>query len=161
MTIPDMYRDPRTAIIFLGTMLLVFTFGVLFMIPQPIPPNPSEVSIIITPVKTVPVITTVITPINITHKNMVVDVDSEMGFYHVRGDNKLVDKLNITLSVGDTIKFVNDDSWDFPVYIQNMSGDVIRLRYNYASVSYTFNRIGEFTFHIQSRRDNLLSVKVI
>ncbi len=161
MTIPNMYRDPRTAIIFLGTMFLVFSFGVLFMIPQPVLPDSSEVSVNITPVKTVAVVTTVVTPTNITHKNMVVDVDSEMGFYHVRGDNKLVDKLNITLNVGDTIKFINDDSWDFPVYIQDMNGDVIRLRYNYASVSYIFNQSGEFTFHIQSRKDNLLSVKVI
>ncbi len=162
MTIPNRYRDPNVAIVFFLTILLLAGgYAISTSLKQDVVDKENNVTLVkndISFIVTMPQSTPI--PVNIINKNMVVDVDSEWGFYRVRGDNNLSDKLNITLNIGDTIKFVNDDSYDWPVLIYGINESPVKLRYNYASVTYTFNQSGNYIFQTQSKKDDMLKVVV-
>ncbi len=162
VTIPNRYRDPNVAIVFFLTILLLAGgYAISTSLKQDVVDKENNVTLVKNDTSfmvTMPQSTPI--PVNVINKNMVVDVDSEWGFYRVRGDNNLSDKLNMTLNIGDTIKFINDDSYDWSVLIHGINETPVKLRYNYASVTYKFNQSGSYTFQTQSKRDSVLSVIV-
>ena len=98
-------------------------------------------------------------------KEVKVYVDSDMGFYKIRGVGS-ENFPNITINVNDTVTWINDDSWDMPVYIhsQEMLWSVHeeRLLYNYRHLSYTFNTSGIYTIMVKdARRNAAMMVNVV
>lgn len=87
-------------------------------------------------------------------------IDSDRGFYLVRALNGTMyiqlpsdfSRLNFTIYVGDKVKWINDDSYDFPLtLISNeglWAGRTGLLRYNNTFFEYTFNKTGSYTFSI-------------
>jgi len=122
------------------------------VVPTPIPP-------VTTPVVATPTPTPVVQEVNTTPTLYKVWVDTDWGFYMVRGKN-VTDNLNLTINVGDTIRFINYDSYDWPVLVYGMEENPAKLRYNFESVSYTFNQSDEYAFKTESKRNRVLRVTV-
>ncbi len=88
-------------------------------------------------------------------------IDSDLGFYMVRAirGNITLDLppgfqiLNFSIKVGDKVRWINDDSYDFPLtLVSNESlwtGRAGLMRYQGERVEYTFNKTGTYTFSIQ------------
>ncbi len=88
-------------------------------------------------------------------------IDSDRGFYLVRALNGTTyivlpssfDRLNFTIYVGDKVRWINDDSYDFPLtLISNeglWTGRTGLMRYNNTFFDYTFNKTGTYTFSIK------------
>ncbi len=92
-------------------------------------------------------------------------VDSDYGFYQVRaiqGNSSYdlpagFDILNFTIHAGDSVRWINDDSYDFPLTIVSndglWSGRTGLLRYQTEEFDYTFNMTGTYTFSIGEYHD--------
>jgi hypothetical protein len=88
-------------------------------------------------------------------------IDSDYGFYRVRaimGNSTLdlpsdFDVLNFTIKVGDSVRWINDDSYDFPLTIVSneglWTGRTGLMRYQTERVEYMFNKTGTYTFSIE------------
>ncbi|MCZ7392189.1 MAG: hypothetical protein O8C56_02515 [Candidatus Methanoperedens sp.] len=88
-------------------------------------------------------------------------VDSDFGFYiarAIRGNSSYdlapsFDILNFTIRVGDSVRWINDDSYDYPLTIVSneglWSGRTGLMRYQTERFDYTFNRTGTYTFSIR------------
>lgn len=88
-------------------------------------------------------------------------IDSDFGFYRVRAiiGNSTLDLpsdfniLNITIKVGDSVRWINDDSYDFPLTIVSnqglWTGRTGLMRYQGERFDYTFNKTGAYTFSIE------------
>ncbi len=88
-------------------------------------------------------------------------IDSDLGFYMVRAirGNITLDLppgfqiLNFSIRVGDKIRWINDDSYDFPLTLVSneglWTGRTGLMRYQGERVEYTFNKTGTYTFSIQ------------
>jgi hypothetical protein len=88
-------------------------------------------------------------------------IDSDRGFYIVRAVNGTTyvalpsgfDRLNFTINSGDKVRWINDDSYDFPLtLISNeglWTGRTGLMRYNNTFFEYTFNKTGTYTFSIK------------
>jgi hypothetical protein len=92
-------------------------------------------------------------------------VDSDYGFYTVRalrGNSSYdlppgFDVLNFTIRMGDSARWINDDSYDFPLTVVSneglWSGRTGLMRYQTEVFDYTFNRTGTYTFSIREYHD--------
>ncbi len=92
-------------------------------------------------------------------------VDSDYGFYRLRAirGNSSYDLqagfniLNFTIHAGDSVRWINDDSYDFPLTVVSneglWSGSTGRMRYQTEVFDYTFNRTGTYTFSIREYQD--------
>ncbi|MCZ7399950.1 MAG: hypothetical protein O8C62_09820 [Candidatus Methanoperedens sp.] len=92
-------------------------------------------------------------------------VDSDFGFYRaraIRGNSSYdlplgFDKLNFTIHAGDSVRWINDDSYDFPLTVVSneglWSGRTGLMRYQTERFDYTFNRTGTYTFSIREFQD--------
>ncbi len=88
-------------------------------------------------------------------------VDSDYGFYRVRAirGNSSYDlpagfnTLNFTIRAGDSVRWINDDSYDFPLTVVSneglWSGRTGLMRYQTERFDYTFNKTGTYTFSIE------------
>ena len=88
-------------------------------------------------------------------------VDSDYGFFMVRAirGNSSYDlpadfnKLNFTIRVGDSVRWINDDGYDFPLTIISneglWTGRTGLMRYQTETFTYTFNKAGTYTFSIE------------
>ncbi|KCZ73566.1 hypothetical protein ANME2D_00637 [Candidatus Methanoperedens nitroreducens] len=91
----------------------------------------------------------------------IVWIDSDRGFYKARAieDTTYLELpadfniLNFTINVGDKVRWVNDDIYDFPVTVAsnedlwtNRTG---YLRWREDKFEYIFNNTGIYTFYIQ------------
>lgn len=88
-------------------------------------------------------------------------VDSDRGFYMVRAVNGTTyiqlpsdfNELNFTISFGDKVRWINDDSYDFPLTVVSNEGLWANrtglMRYNNTFFEYTFNKTGNYTFSIK------------
>lgn len=114
-------------------------------------------------VPTVPAPTPTLTPAGtpVRRTKYVVWLDSDYGFYRIRAvrDNTSLrlpsefNILNFSIYTGDRIRWINDDSYDFPLTLASSeglwSGRAGLMRYQGERVEYTFNKTGTYTFHIQ------------
>jgi len=92
-------------------------------------------------------------------------VDSDFGFYRIRAlrGNSSFDLtagfniLNFTIHTGDSVRWINDDSYDFPLTVVSneglWSGRTGLMRYQTERFDYTFNRTGMYTFYIREYQD--------
>jgi len=92
-------------------------------------------------------------------------VDSDYGFYMIRAirGNSSYDLpagfniLNFTIHAGDSVRWINDDSYDFPLTVVSneglWSGRTGLMRYQTERFDYTFNRTGTYTFSIREYQD--------
>ena len=92
-------------------------------------------------------------------------VDSDYGFYRIRAiqGNSSYDLpagfniLNFTIHAGDSVRWINDDSYDFPLTIVSneglWSGRTGLMRYQTERFDYTFNMTGTYTFSIREYQD--------
>lgn len=92
-------------------------------------------------------------------------VDSDFGFYRIRalrGNSSYdlppdFDILNFTIRVGDSVRWINDDSYDFPLTVVSneglWTGRTGLMRYQTEEFQYTFNRTGTYTFSIREYTD--------
>ncbi len=88
-------------------------------------------------------------------------IDSDFGFQRVRaikGDAyyRLPPKFNIlnfTINAGDSVRWINDDSYDFPLTVVSneglWTGRTGLTRYQTERFEYTFNTTGTYTFSIR------------
>ncbi len=88
-------------------------------------------------------------------------VDSDYGFYQVRAirGNSSYDLpagfniLNFTIRAGDSVRWINYDSYDFPLTVVSneglWSGRTGLMRYQTERFDYTFNKTGTYTFSIE------------
>lgn len=88
-------------------------------------------------------------------------IDSDYGFYRVRAtrDDSTIELspgfniLNFTINVGDSVRWINDDSYDFPVTVISNEGlwsnRTGLLRYQTDRFDYRFNERGTYTFSIR------------
>jgi len=88
-------------------------------------------------------------------------IDSDYGFYRIRAiqENHSLqlppdfDILNLTIRVGDRVRWMNDDSYDFPLTIVSneglWTGRTGLMRYQGERFEYTFNKTGIYTFSIR------------
>ena len=118
-------------------------------------PTPSPTPFQITPVPT-PEYTPPISPIY--YRSW---IDSDYGFYKVRAvkDNasyQLSPDFNIrnfTINKGDTVRWMNDDMYDYSLTLINTeglwAGQTGFLRYQGQRFEYTFNKTGVYTFSIK------------
>lgn len=92
-------------------------------------------------------------------------VDSDYGFYRaraIRGNSSYglpagFNILNFTIRAGDSVRWINDDSYDFPLTVVSnegfWSGRTGLMRYQTERFDYTFNRTGTYTFSIREYHD--------
>ncbi|MGB8217515.1 MAG: hypothetical protein WCE94_09460 [Candidatus Methanoperedens sp.] len=92
-------------------------------------------------------------------------VDSDYGFYRIRAiqGNSSYDLpagfniLNFTIRTGDSVRWINDDSYDFPLTVVSndglWSGRTGLMRYQTERFDYTFNMTGTYTFSIREYQD--------
>lgn len=88
-------------------------------------------------------------------------IDSDLGFYRLRaikGNSSFrlpsdFNILNFSIKVGDTVRWMNDDSYDFPMTITSdeglWTGRTGLMRYQGERFEYTFNRTGTYSFSIR------------
>ncbi len=88
-------------------------------------------------------------------------LDSDLGFYRVRairGNSSLnlppdFNILNFTINAGDSVRWMNDDSYDFPLTIVSneelWTGRTGLMRWQGERFEYTFNMTGTYTFSIR------------
>lgn len=88
-------------------------------------------------------------------------IDSDYGFYRIRAIQENytlqlppdLDILNITIRVGDSVRWINDDSYDFPLTVVSneglWTGRTGLMRYQGERFEYTFNKTGIYTFSIR------------
>jgi len=119
-------------------------------------PTPSP-----TPFQITPVLTPEYTPYPISPINYRSWIDSDYGFYKVRAvkDNASYqlsldfDTRNFTINKGDTVRWMNDDMYDYSLTLINneglWTGETGFLRYQGLRFEYTFNKTGIYTFHIK------------
>ncbi len=91
----------------------------------------------------------------------IVWIDSDLGFYRmraVRGNTSVqlpadLNILNFSIHVGDKVRWMNDDSYDFPLTLVSneglWTGRAGLMRYQGERVEYTFNKTGAYTFSIK------------
>ncbi|SNQ59393.1 hypothetical protein [Candidatus Methanoperedens nitratireducens] len=91
----------------------------------------------------------------------IVWIDSDLGFYRiraVRGNTSVrlpadFSILNFSINVGDKVRWMNDDSYDFPLTLVSneglWTGRAGLMRYQGERVEYTFNKTGIYTFSIK------------
>ncbi len=130
--------------------------------PTPVPtpiPTATVAPTIIPPTPT-PVPTPVPTPREaVTYK---VWIDSDRGFYVVRALNNTApldlppsfNVLNFTVNVGDKVRWINDDSYNFQLTLVSNEGlwtprPAGFLRWQGDQFEYTFNQTGNYTFSIK------------
>lgn len=92
-------------------------------------------------------------------------VDSDFGFYRIRairGNSSYelpagFNILNFSIHTGDSVRWINDDSYDFPLTVVSneglWSGRTGLMRYQTERFDYTFNRTGTYTFSIREFQD--------
>ena len=92
-------------------------------------------------------------------------VDSDYGFYRIRairGNYSLelppdFNVLNFNITLGDTVRWINDDSYDFPLTIVSdqglFTGRTGLMRWQGDRFEYTFNKTGTYTFSIEEYQD--------
>jgi hypothetical protein len=112
-------------------------------------------------VPTVPVPTPLLTPVTAPPATYIVWIDSDLGFYRIRavkGNTSIqlptdFPILNFSIYVGDTVRWMNDDSYDFPLTLVSneglWTGRAGLMRYQGERVTYTFNKTGTYTFSIK------------
>jgi hypothetical protein len=112
-------------------------------------------------VPTVPVPTPLLTPVTAPPATYIVWIDSDFGFYRMRavkGNTSIqlpsnFPILNFSIYVGDTVRWMNDDSYDFPLTLVSneglWTGRAGLMRYQGERVTYTFNKTGTYTFSIE------------
>lgn len=112
-------------------------------------------------VPTVPVPTPLLTPVTAPPATYIVYIDSDLGFYRMRaakGNTSVqlppdLPILNFSIYVGDTVRWMNDDSYDFPLTLVSneglWTGRAGLMRYQGERVTYTFNKTGTYTFSIK------------
>ncbi|MDP2766467.1 MAG: hypothetical protein Q8O41_03315, partial [Candidatus Methanoperedens sp.] len=84
------------------------------------------------------------------------------GFYKVRAIRDSIsinlpadfNVLNFTISVGDKLEWINDDSYDFPITVVSNEGlwterPAGYLRYNDERFVHIFNKTGTYTFSLK------------
>ncbi|VVB86329.1 Uncharacterised protein [uncultured archaeon] len=110
---------------------------------------------------TVPVPTPSFTPVTALPATYIVWIDSDFGFYRmraVRGNTSIqlpsdFPILNFSIYVGDKVRWMNDDSYDFPLTLVSneglWTGRAGLMRYQGERVVYTFNKTGTYTFSIK------------
>lgn len=88
-------------------------------------------------------------------------IDSDYGFYKVRAimDNASYqlasdfDTRNFTINKGDTVRWINDDIYDYSLTLINneglWTGQTGFLEYQGQLFEYTFNNTGTYTFHVK------------
>jgi hypothetical protein len=92
-------------------------------------------------------------------------VDSDYGFFQVRaimGNDSYnlpagFNILNFTIHTGESVRWINDDSYDFPITVVSneglWSGRTGLMRYQTETFDYTFNMTGTYTFSIGEYHD--------
>lgn len=112
-------------------------------------------------VPTVSVPTPLLTPVTAPPATYIVWIDSDLGFYRMRavkGNASIqlpagLNTLNFSIYVGDTVRWMNDDSYDFPLTLVSneglWTGRAGLMRYQGERVTYTFNKTGTYTFSIE------------
>ena len=148
-------------------IIVIISFFFLGCVKPPVPaptatPTATEtllptIPATLTPTPTpVPTLTPVAGPIKYR-----VWIDSDFGFYRVRAirGNSTHDLpsdfniLNFTIKVGDNVRWINDDSYDFPLTIVSneglWTGRTGLMRYQGERFEYTFNKTGIYTFSIK------------
>jgi hypothetical protein len=132
-------------------------------VPTPTPEATETVAPTAAPIIQIP--TSLPTPVTtprlfpVTYK---VWIDSDRGFYQVRAVNGTTyiplpsdfNILNFTISAGDKLEWINDDSYDFPITVVSNEGlweerGANYLRWQDAQFEYTFNKTGTYTFSIK------------
>lgn len=88
-------------------------------------------------------------------------VDSDYGFYEVRAikDNASYelaldfDTRNFSINEGDTVRWINNDLYDYSLTIVNneglWTGETAFLEYQGKLFEYTFNKTDVYTFHVK------------
>lgn len=88
-------------------------------------------------------------------------IDTDYGFYRVRaikGNTSMqlpsdFDILNFTINLGDRVRWINDDGYDFPLTVVSNEGLWTDregyLRWQGERFEYTFNKTGTYTFSIK------------
>jgi hypothetical protein len=88
-------------------------------------------------------------------------IDSDYGFYKVRAikDNAFYqlasdfDTRNFSINEGDTVRWINDDMYDYSLTLVNneglWTGRTAFLQYQGLRFEYTFNKTGIYTFHVK------------
>lgn len=91
-------------------------------------------------------------------------MDSDFGFYRVRAIKGNAsyrlpsdfDALNFTINAGDSVRWINDDSYDFPMTVASneglWTGRTGLTRYQTERFEYRFNKTGTYTFSIGEYR---------
>lgn len=142
-------------------VVLVFNGCVEETIPPPVPtttpvetPEPAIVP-------TTPAPTPEKAPENIYPVTYAVWIDSDRGFEMIRAFNgtKYIplspdfDILNLSINRGDRVRWINDDTNEFPLSVISNEGlwtnRTAYLRWRFARFEYTFNETGTYTFSIQ------------
>jgi hypothetical protein len=112
-------------------------------------------------VQTVPIPTPLLTPVTAPPATYIVWIDSDLGFYRMRAVKGITsvqlpanfNTLNFSIYVGDTVRWMNDDSYDFPLTLVSneglWTGRAGLMRYQGERVTYTFNKTGTYTFSIE------------
>lgn len=110
----------------------------------------------IPPFTPTPSVTPALVPVN-----YIVWIDSDFGFYKIRAvkENTSIelppdfDILNFTINVGDKVRWMNDDSYDFPLTLVSneglWTGRTGLMRWQGERFEYTFNETGIYTFSIK------------
>lgn len=147
-------------VIILIIILSIFS-GCAGKMPAPTATPTATPMLLPTVVPTTPAPTPVPTPAIGVPINYRVWIDSDYGFYKVRaiqGNSSLnlpqdYDVLNFTINVGDSVRWMNDDSYDFPLTIVSneglWTGRTGLMRWQGERFEYTFNKTGTYTFSIQ------------
>ncbi|HEY9204331.1 MAG TPA: hypothetical protein VIO58_00285 [Candidatus Methanoperedens sp.] len=120
--------------------------------------TPTPVATISTPTATPTTVPTLEPGLPVRYR---VWIDSDLGFYMVRamrGNSTLnlssdFEILNFSIKVGDKVRWLNDDSYDFPLTLVSKeglwTGRAGLMRYQGERVEYIFNNTGTYTFSIQ------------
>jgi len=94
------------------------------------------------------------------HVKYIVWMDSDYGFYRIRAvrENHTLqlpsdfNLLNFTINIGDKVRWMNDDSYDFPLTVVSKeglwTGRTGLTRYQGEHFEYIFNKTGIYTISI-------------
>jgi len=146
---------------------LILILGVIFFLgclqPPVVTPTPTP-TIIETPQATpttpaptpTPTVTPAVEPVMYR-----IWMDSDFGFYRVRAIKGNASYrlppgfniLNFTINAGDSVRWINDDSYDFPLTVVSneglWTGRIGLTRYQTERFEYLFNRTGTYTVSIR------------